>query len=188
MAMSKITTGMADLNVAAMEPMLRPAGQKGVGKLGRVIKLDANHYGADIDKGELYHYDIAIDPDNMPKRVAREIFEQMLASNSKFFGKLVAGFDDRKNVYTNKKIPCPDGTVLEVVIPDARRDRKFRVAIKLVATLPIGPFILDQAAIQGLDIVFRTAMMKKLTPAGRSFYLGPLEPKLDDLGGGLEVS
>lgn len=135
----------------------------------------------------MYHYDLVISPE-VPKNPAFEVVKQMLEANKTIFAKSHAVFDGRKNMYTCAKLQCKDGTVLEVVIPDERRERKFKVTIKLVAQITIKNTVnLELSAIQGLDIVFRQVMMATQTPAGRSFFPTPQGGHGYDLGGGLEV-
>lgn len=45
----------------------------GVGKIGRPIKLRANHFAMNIPDSYLQHYDCTIVPDKLPKRLNRYI-------------------------------------------------------------------------------------------------------------------
>ena len=48
------------------------------GTVGRSILLRANYFQVQIPNGDLHHYDVDIKPDKCPRRVNREIVENMV--------------------------------------------------------------------------------------------------------------
>ena len=72
-------TCLPDTNLVRTEPNtfthpLRPNN----GSIGRSIPLRANYFQVQIPNGDLHHYDVDIKPDKCPRRVNREIVENMV--------------------------------------------------------------------------------------------------------------
>ena len=53
----------------------------------------------------LYHYDVSIVPDKCPRRVNREIIEELVKVNADQFAHHKPVFDGRKNLYSRKLLP-----------------------------------------------------------------------------------
>ncbi|CAK7327901.1 unnamed protein product [Dovyalis caffra] len=145
---------------------LRP----GKGSTGIRCIVKANHFFAELPDKDLHQYDVTITPKVASKGVNRAIMEQ-LAKDFKI-----------------TLIDEDDGT------GGQRREREFKVAIKLAARADLhhlGLFLegrqadAPQEALQVLDVVLRELPTARYCPVGGSFYspdLGRRQP----LGEGLE--
>ena len=89
------------LAVKRYEPPLRPD----IGHSGRPISLRANHFQVKIPSIELFHYDVAIIPEKCPRRVNREVVEEVVKKYSQYFGGQKPVFDGRKNLYSKRPLP-----------------------------------------------------------------------------------
>lgn len=89
------------LAVRRYEPPLRPD----IGHSGRPISLRANHFQVKIPSIELFHYDVAIIPEKCPRRVNREVVEEVVKKYSHYFGGQKPVFDGRKNLYSKRPLP-----------------------------------------------------------------------------------
>ena len=87
--------------VRRYEPPLRPD----IGHSGRPISLRANHFQVKIPSIELFHYDVAIIPEKCPRRVNREVVEEVVKKYSHYFGGQKPVFDGRKNLYSKRPLP-----------------------------------------------------------------------------------
>ena len=65
--------GYSDLDSGFTHPM-RP----NIGTNGKTIPLRANYFKVKIPDTDLHHYDVDIRPDKCPRRVNREIIENMV--------------------------------------------------------------------------------------------------------------
>ena len=89
------------LAVRRYEPPLRPD----IGHSGRPISLRANHFQVKIPSIELFHYDVAIIPEKCPRRVNREVVEEVVKKYGHYFGGQKPVFDGRKNLYSKRPLP-----------------------------------------------------------------------------------
>lgn len=183
------------LAVRRYEPPLRPD----IGHSGRPISLRANHFQVKIPSIELFHYDVAIIPEKCPRRVNREVVEEVVKKYGHYFGGQKPVFDGRKNLYSKRPLPIGRERVeVEVSINGdsaGKQDRLFKVSIKHVAKVNLG--YLEQAldgriqvpfeAIQALDVIMRHLPSQKYAPVGRSFFAPPDNRDIHPLGGGREV-
>ncbi|XP_022799706.1 protein argonaute-2-like, partial [Stylophora pistillata] len=176
----------------------RPPKRPGYGTKGRPIPLRANFFRLNVSPGlsDLYHYDVEITPERCPKRVKRDVVNEIINKYKKttFQGHHPA-FDGEKNLYSRIKLPV--SAELEVKLPgeDGGRDRVFKVKIQLAATvslLELNNFLsgkqngkIPQDAVQALDIVVRQMLSMSYTPVGRSFF--PFDGQGRPLGEGCEV-
>ena len=87
--------------VRRYEPPMRPD----IGHSGRPISLRANHFQVKIPSIELFHYDVAIIPEKCPRRVNREVVEEVVKKYSHYFGGQKPVFDGRKNLYSKRPLP-----------------------------------------------------------------------------------
>ena len=69
------------------------------GTQGELIQLRANHFQIRIPKIIINHYEVQIQPDKCPRRVNREIVENMVANHRIFTGQKPV-FDGKKHLYT----------------------------------------------------------------------------------------
>ena len=92
-------------------PYRPPPDRPGYGRTGRPIALKANLFPVTLPRGEIYHYDVTIEP-KCPKRVNRIVFEEVIRRNKKYdVAKFKPVFDGSKNMYTRGKLPIPEGKV-----------------------------------------------------------------------------
>ena len=96
-----IPSDSSALAVRRYEPPLRPD----IGHSGRPISLRANHFQVKIPSIELFHYDVAIIPEKCPRRVNREVVEEVVKKYSHYFGGQKPVFDGRKNLYSKRPLP-----------------------------------------------------------------------------------
>lgn len=89
--------------VEPFHPPLRP----NFGRIGKAIMLRANHFQVKIPKNVLYHYDVTIVPEKCPRRINREIVEELVNNHSEYFGQHRPVFDGRKYLYS--RLPLPIG-------------------------------------------------------------------------------
>ncbi|PNY07943.1 protein argonaute 1-like [Trifolium pratense] len=176
---------------------LRP----GKGSTGKRCIVKANHFIAELPKKDLHQYDVTITPEVTSRGVNRAVMEQLVRLyRDSHLGKRLPAYDGRKSLYTAGPLPfiSKDFRITLVDEDDGsgsqRRDREFKVVIKLAARADLhhlGLFLegrqtdAPQEALQVLDIVLRELPTSRYCPVGRSFYspdLGRRQP----LGEGLE--
>ncbi|CAL5184870.1 unnamed protein product [Lathyrus oleraceus] len=176
---------------------LRP----GKGSYGKKCVVKANHFFAELPKKDLHQYDVTITPEVTSRGVNRAVMEQLVRLyRDSHLGKRLPAYDGRKSLYTAGPLPfiTKDFRITLVDEDDGsggqRRDREFKVVIKLAARADLhhlGLFLegrqtdAPQEALQVLDIVLRELPTTRYCPVGRSFYspdLGRRQP----LGEGLE--
>ncbi|KAK2421619.1 protein argonaute [Trifolium repens] len=176
---------------------LRP----GKGSNGKKCIVKANHFFAELPKKDLHQYDVTITPEVTSRGVNRAVMEQLVRLyRDSHLGKRLPAYDGRKSLYTAGPLPfiSKDFRITLVDEDDGsggqRRDREFKVVIKLAARADLhhlGLFLegrqtdAPQEALQVLDIVLRELPTSRYCPVGRSFYspdLGRRQP----LGEGLE--
>ncbi|CAI8593366.1 unnamed protein product [Vicia faba] len=176
---------------------LRP----GKGSYGKKCVVKANHFFAELPKKDLHQYDVTITPEVTSRGVNRAVMEQLVRLyRDSHLGKRLPAYDGRKSLYTAGPLPfiSKDFRITLVDEDDGsggqRRDREFKVVIKLAARADLhhlGLFLegrqtdAPQEALQVLDIVLRELPTTRYCPVGRSFYsphLGRRQP----LGEGLE--
>ena len=109
------------------------------GTVGRTIPLRANYFQVQIPNADLHHYDVDIKPDKCPRRVNREIVENMVDNfRNAIFQDIRPVFDGRRNMYTARALPIDRQRVeLDVTLPGEGRERTFRVTIKVSLVLDI---------------------------------------------------
>ncbi|GMP32881.1 hypothetical protein CsSME_00006439 [Camellia sinensis var. sinensis] len=176
---------------------LRP----GKGSSGTRCIVKANHFFAELPDKDLHQYDVSITPEVTSRGVNRAVMEQLVKMyRESHLGKRLPAYDGRKSLYTAGPLPFTSKEFKITLIDEddgtggARREREFRVVIKLAARADLhhlGLFLqgrqadAPQEALQVLDIVLRELPTMRYCPVGRSFYspdLGRRHP----LGEGLE--
>ncbi|XP_015883994.1 protein argonaute 1 [Ziziphus jujuba] len=176
---------------------LRP----GKGMSGKRCVVKANHFFAELPDKDLHQYDVTITPEVTSRGVNRAVMEQLVKLyRESHLGKRLPAYDGRKSLYTAGPLPFISKEFKISLIDEddgsggARREREFRVVIKLAARADLhhlGLFLqgkqadAPQEALQVLDIVLRELPTTRYCPVGRSFYspdLGRRQP----LGEGLE--
>ena len=174
---------------------LRPS----VGRQGKTIMLKANFFRVEMPNRDIYHYEVDIKPDKCPRRVNREIVNEMVKEyKDSVFAQIMPVYDGRRNMYTTCQMPIErNGHTLDVKLPSDGRERSFQCTLKfktkislynlklfLDAKVQDVPFPLE--AITALDVVMRHLPSMKYTPVGRSFFSQPVGNH-PQLGGGREV-
>ncbi|KAA8550272.1 hypothetical protein F0562_001956 [Nyssa sinensis] len=170
----------------------------GYGTVGRKCLVRANHFLVEVADRDLNHYDVSITPEVSSKKVCRDIMNKLVEQyRLSDLGERWPAYDGRKSIYTAGSLPFSSkefNVLLDVKDGPARKERKFKVAIKFAAKADL--FHLKQylssrqrdapqETIQVLDVVLRAAPSNDYTVVGRSFFA----PKLGDtgeLGNGLQ--
>ncbi|XP_059453040.1 protein argonaute 1 [Corylus avellana] len=176
---------------------LRP----GKGKTGTMCIVKANHFFAELPDKDLHQYDVTITPEVTSRGVNRAVMKQLVTLyKESHLGNRLPAYDGRKSLYTAGPLPFQNRE-FRIVLTDEddgtggpRRDREFKVVIKLAARADLhhlGLFLegrqadAPQEALQVLDIVLRELPTTRYSPVGRSFY-SPDLGRRQSLGEGLE--
>lgn len=177
----------------------------GYGSVGKRIQVRANHFLVEVADRDLHHYDVTITPEITSKKVNRNVMTQLdTMYRESHFGNRRAAYDGRKSLYTAGALPF---TSKEFIVKlqnedhpassssgSARKERQFKVAIKLVAKHDLQhlkEFLISrqsdvpQETIQALDVVLRAEPSLKYTVVGRSFFHPSLGTQ-GELGDGIE--
>ncbi|KAJ8559744.1 hypothetical protein K7X08_003802 [Anisodus acutangulus] len=176
---------------------LRP----GKGSNGTSCIVKANHFFAELPDKDLHQYDVSITPEVPSRGVNRAVMKQLVKLyRESHLGKRLPAYDGRKSLYTAGPLPFVQKEFKITLTDDddgpggARREREFKVVIKLAARVYLHHLEMflqgrqadaPQEALQVLDIVLRELPTSRYCPVGRSFYspdLGRRQP----LGEGLE--
>ncbi|KAJ3355542.1 hypothetical protein HDU83_003209 [Entophlyctis luteolus] len=157
------------------------------GTKGKRIRLFANCYPLQIPDADCYHYDVDITPE-APPAINRRVFDKWKQAHASKEAK-VAVYDGRKNLYTPKKLPIPEGgDVLSVVFEEEesakQKEQKFNVKVRLVAVVNMerlhrfiansGDGEVPREAMTVLDLILASRPNTLYTPinkrTGSSFY------------------
>ncbi|KAH7857803.1 hypothetical protein Vadar_016675 [Vaccinium darrowii] len=176
---------------------LRP----GKGSTGARCIVRANHFFAELPDKDLHQYDVSITPEVTSRGVNRAVMEQLVKLyKESHLGKRLPAYDGRKSLYTAGPLPFVSREFKITLIDEddgsgsARREREFKVVIKLAARADLhhlGLFLqgrqadAPQEALQVLDIVLRELPTQRYCPVARSFY-SPVLGRRQTLGEGLE--
>ncbi|RZC76718.1 hypothetical protein C5167_000873 [Papaver somniferum] len=185
----------------------------GFGTIGAKCVVKANHFLVKLVDKDLHHYDVSITPEVTSRGVNRAVISQLVdLYRMSHLGSLQPVYDGRKSLYTAGPLPF-EGMDFVVDLVDKepakggskktnkdgkgafpRRERKFKVAIKL-ASRPdlhhLHQFLAGrqrdspQETIQALDVVMRETPTRNYAVVGRSFFSPKLGNKMD-IGDGLE--
>ncbi|CAK9164364.1 unnamed protein product [Ilex paraguariensis] len=209
---SQITQQFQQLTIqqeAGPSQAIQPASSKsmrfpqrpGKGSTGTRCVVKANHFFAELPDKDLHQYDVTITPEVTSRGVNRAVMEQLvILYRESHLGRRLPAYDGRKSLYTAGPLPFITKDFKITLIDEddgsggARREREFRVVIKLAARADLhhlGMFLqgrqadAPQEALQVLDIVLRELPTSRYCPVGRSFY-SPDLGKRQPLGEGLE--
>ncbi|GFZ07637.1 Stabilizer of iron transporter SufD / Polynucleotidyl transferase [Actinidia rufa] len=176
---------------------LRP----GKGSTGIRCIVKANHFFAELPDKDLHQYDVSITPVVTSRGINRAVMAQLVKLyRESHLGKRLPAYDGRKSLYTAGPLPFISKEFKITLIDEddgsggPRREREFKVVIKLVARADLhhlGLFLqgrqadAPQEALQVLDIVLRELPTMRYCPVGRSFY-SPDMGRRQPLGEGLE--
>lgn len=197
---------------------IRRAKRPGPCNAGRSVVIIANHFLVKCSAQQAFHYDVDIKPireprpgrpgqedrgdregavnASLPARLGRQIVGKLAEQQRWSAG---WAYDGKKNIYTPNRAFPQASTDYEVslVDEDKKRERKFKVTLKHVATLDLTSvykFINKQLeevprdAIQALDVVLRhaAAMRPNCVAVTRALYFH--DPRdVRRLGGGAEA-
>ncbi|KAK7843798.1 protein argonaute 5 [Quercus suber] len=162
----------------------------GYGSVGKKIEVRANHFLVEVADRDLHHYDVTITPKITSKKVNGSVMTQLdTMYRESHFGNRRAAYDGRKSLYTAGALPF---TSKEFIVKlqnedhpassssgSSRKERQFKVAIKLVAKHDLQhlkEFLISrqsdvpQETIQVLDVVLRADPSLNYTVVGRSFF------------------
>nr|CAD7397522.1 unnamed protein product [Timema cristinae] len=170
------------------------------GTKGRKTIVETNHLFLDlskVSKNDIYHYDVAIDPDK-PKRLMRMIMKTFKETH---YPNRYPAFDGRKNLYSSGPLPFPNNELSDSVdvFDDERNNMKktYKVTVKFANMINLGTLKEymktgssqgpPQEAIQAVDIALREAAANKFVQVGRSFFTAPTGGRIISLGDGLEM-
>lgn len=194
---SDVTPTPPPASKSSMRFPLRP----GKGSYGKRCVVKANHFFAELPNKDLHQYDVTITPEVTSRGVNRAVMDQLVRLyRESHLGRRLPAYDGRKSLYTAGALPFTTKEFRITLVDEddgaggQRRDREFKVVIKLAARADLhhlGLFLegrqtdAPQEALQVLDIVLRELPTTRYCPVGRSFYspdLGRRQP----LGDGLE--
>ncbi|KZO92299.1 Piwi-domain-containing protein [Calocera viscosa TUFC12733] len=179
----------------------------GYGTLGRQIPVVTNTYPLTCPPMTIYHYDVVINEDEkkLPARFNLELVERMQSSTHKaVFAASPGVYDGRKNYYTARPIPFPDGGTKgkfdvpgdgEPAAPGGPPPKIYTITLNEVAR--ISPETLDRfaagemshdekvtTAITAMNVVIRMVPNLKYPFNIRSFFT---DAEMKNVGAGLEV-
>ncbi|KAI9179859.1 Protein argonaute-2 [Blastocladiella emersonii ATCC 22665] len=172
-------------------------GRPAVGKVGTPVRVVANHYALSLlNNITVHHYDVVISPEPT-KSLARKVWAEWERAHGAKLG-VMAAYDGVKNLFAPKPLP-QDHMQFDVVLPattEGKRAKEFKMTVKLASTINLSELtsFLDKrtslsnnvlTSIMALDVVFRQSPLKRMLPAGRSFFDPTSRPV--DLGGGLNL-
>ncbi|KAK4375931.1 hypothetical protein RND71_006608 [Anisodus tanguticus] len=182
----------------ASSKAIRVPARPGYGTVGRKCLVKANHFLVQVADRDLHHYDVAISPEVMSKKVCRDITKQLVHDyKQSHLGGRALAYDGRKSAYTAGPLPFASKEFVVKLVDDsgrAGREREFKVSIKFAAKADLHhlkQFLQSRQSdgspetIQALDVVLRVSPSAKYEVVGRSFFHTTLgEP--GRLGDGLE--
>ncbi|XXG39243.1 hypothetical protein AAC387_Pa01g0254 [Persea americana] len=173
----------------------------GKGSTGQKCIVKANHFLAALPDKDLHQYDVTITPEVTSRGVNRAVIKELVRLyRESHLGKRLPVYDGRKSLYTAGPLPFTSKEFVISLVDEeegpggARRERQFRVVIKLASRADLHHLELflsgkqadaPQEALQVLDIVLRELPTARYCPIGRSFY-SPDLGRRQNLGDGLE--
>ncbi|XP_044983960.1 protein argonaute 12-like [Hordeum vulgare subsp. vulgare] len=176
--------------VLAVPGNLPPASSKaekfparpGFGTIGRKCRVRANHFLVQVADKEIYHYDVAIDPETRSRGWNRSIINQLIKLYKEHLDGRLPVYDGRKSLYTAGALPFKN-KVFVVKLANAakgnQREEEYKVTVKLASNLDmysLRQFLagrnreLPQDTIQALDIALRECPTTKYVSISRSFF------------------
>ncbi|KAI8086911.1 Piwi domain-containing protein [Gilbertella persicaria] len=161
--------------------VLRP----NVGSSGRATRVRSNFFQVQtLPTCDIYHYDVAIDPPQLPIGKQREVWKTLeVTTGEEFFNGAKAVFDGRRNIFSSSKLRLGEEQAkkFDVNIQEGRRVSQYSVRIKKVGVIDMKelPLFLNGkssatsnclSAIMVLDILIRNVPTLNSVTIGRSFY------------------
>ncbi|KAM3310431.1 hypothetical protein ACQJBY_031240 [Aegilops geniculata] len=176
--------------VPAAPPNLPPVSSKaekfparpGFGTIGRRCRVRANHFLVQVADKEIYHYDVAIDPETRSRGWNRSIINELVKLYKEHLDGRLPVYDGRKSLYTAGALPFKN-KVFVVKLDNAakgnKREEEYKVTVKLASNLDmysLRQFLagrsreVPQDTIQALDIALRECPTTKYVSISRSFF------------------
>lgn len=176
------------------------------GRIGKKIRVRANHILVNVADNDLHQYDVSITPEVTSKKINRNVMNQLVQLyRESHLGKRIPAYDGRKSLFTAGPLPF-DSKEFVVKLVDSeepddssgstrkKRERQFKVTVRYASKADLHhlwQFLrrlqLDnpQETIQALDVVLRASPSEKYTVVGRSFF-SPSLGQPGELGDGIE--
>ncbi|GBM94909.1 Protein argonaute-2 [Araneus ventricosus] len=168
------------------------------GKSGKPIKLISNYFSVDVPTGEIYHYDLEIEPFHNTKEKKRKIVSTLI-NTDKIFKNRPAVFDGGANLYTKTALDIGSELRCQVVLGDVKFSVRIRPVVKNVDSGfsikldPIHAFFSDevssvpQEAIMVLEAVLRFGPSLNYLPINRLLFYPPPPTNICPLSGGINI-
>lgn len=155
------------------------------GSSGRETKVETNVYPAEVKSNEVYHYDVEIKLDRVPKKldlkIAMWIMRQVEDMKKDELGGQVLAYDGKKNVYAREKLGR-DNIRCMVQYGSGRRPKNYSVSLSFVGVVEMSRLhgYLEKGGeewpaetLGALGVVMRTRVGFNFVPCGRSFAFAP---------------
>ncbi|VVA93223.1 unnamed protein product [Arabis nemorensis] len=191
------TTNLPPASSKAVTHPLRP----GFGQAGKKITVRANHFLVQVANRDLYHYDVAISPEVISKKVNRDVMTTLVRNyGESHLAQKIPAYDGRKSLYTAGPLPFESKEFVvdlkdkKVDGSSSRKERQFKVVIKMASRpdlYQLQEFLRRKQrdapyeTIQVLDVVLRDLPSQEYVAVGRSFF-DPSLGKRGELGDGIE--
>ncbi|KAJ0027745.1 hypothetical protein Pint_35058 [Pistacia integerrima] len=180
------------LTLGTQAPAVGPVSSKdvsfparpGFGTQGWKCVVRANHFMVQVADKDIYHYDVTITPEVIPRKINRDVIAQLTRMYRKsHLGQRILAYDGRKNIFTAGALPF-DSKEFIVKLSDkdgkgsssrlSKEDRQFLVGIKLASKpdlCTLQKFLrgmhmeAPQDIVQVLDVVLRSSPSEKYVSA-----------------------
>ncbi|KAK8443935.1 hypothetical protein SEVIR_9G051150v4 [Setaria viridis] len=188
-----------DLAPVSKKGLAHPA-RPDLGTVGKKVMIRANHFLVDVADNNLFHYDVAINPESKSRQTNREVLNELIKLHGKtaLGGKLPA-YDGRKSLYTAGSLPFEsEEFVVTLVDPEKkekeRAEREYKITIRIAGRTDLyhlHQFLrgrqrdMPQETIQVLDVVLRESPSWNYVTVSRSFFSTTFGHR-GDIGEGLE--
>ncbi|KAG8061410.1 hypothetical protein GUJ93_ZPchr0003g18310 [Zizania palustris] len=188
-----------DLAPVSKKGLAHPA-RPGFGMEGRKVMIRANHFLVNVADNNLFHYDVAINPESKSRATNREVLNELIKLHgmTSLGGKLPA-YDGRKSLYTAGSLPFEsEEFVIKLIDPEKRdkerAEREYKITIRIAGRTDLyhlQQFLrgrqrdMPQETIQVLDVVLRESPSWNYVTVSRSFFSTQFGHR-GDIGEGLE--
>ncbi|CAN6308884.1 unnamed protein product [Urochloa humidicola] len=198
-AVAASDTEDVDLAPVSKKGLAHPA-RPGLGTVGKKVMIRANHFLVDVADNNLFHYDVAINPESKSRQTNREVLNELIKLHGKtaLGGKLPA-YDGRKSLYTAGPLPFESEEFVVTLIDPEKKDkeraeREYKITIRIAGRTDLyhlHQFLrgrqrdMPQETIQVLDVVLRESPSWNYVTVSRSFFSTTFGHR-GDIGEGLE--
>ncbi|XP_071942451.1 protein argonaute-2-like isoform X2 [Antedon mediterranea] len=191
--------GQKVISPARTDQVLQLVKRRGYGTSGRPIQLYSNHFRVKFPTDVIiFQYDMSTQPEKLPKKKLRDIFEEIQNTNRNIFAGGKCVFDGRKCVYSPAELRFT-GAQVDLNVEkkyEGSNTLKAKVTLKKVATIDLHDLhqylsgklnFTPYVALQAMDVIMRYYPSMRFTPVGRSLFCEPRQNDDFNLGGGLEL-